>query len=147
MVRMDNLWAILAEKPSLGEAAVDLVVVIGGEFQPPAIKPEVKEEEMTFFRDSDRPEITAPGIVGRQVKQSHLLRIATGGDDGRQNQLACRRDNHHPLMVADGSGNGGKDRFDLVKVVTPVAVGMGPAEEDTILFFPFGREAAVCHEV
>ena len=49
-------------------------------------------------------------------------------------------------MVADGGGNGGKDRFNLVEIVTPVAGGVGPAEEDAILFFPFGRESSSCHD-
>ncbi len=131
-----------AEGAGLVQAAADLVVMVAGELEPPAVEAEIEQSQPLLVLDGDGAEIPGPGIVCGNGVDAHPLQIGAGGAQLGPYRLRLGGDQEHPLVSADLGDDVAEHRLDLVEAILPVAVGVGPGEQDAVLLFPLGGESS-----
>src|SRR5690554_3193987 len=121
----------------------NLIVVVGGKLQPPAIEPEIVECRSAVDENRDGTVITRPGVVAFQLDGDETLTLL--GGEMADNLILLRADDQQFFPFQDLLRKGEITSRDFIQDVEPVRTGMWPGDHHATLLIPFGREKDLAH--
>jgi len=129
-----------AEGAGLMEQSGNPVIVTCRKLEAPSVETEIEEQRSTGVLHGYRAEIPRPGVVGRQLMDANAAPVGARRSETSLHPFRVGTDHQRYLLPADLPDDFGKDRFHQIQAGGPVAPGVGPCQQHTVLLFPLGGE-------